>query len=173
MLARFARTLAVLALVGAAATGCAGTPEPRDTTPTPLSDEEAFAAAEETYRAYVDALNQVDLSDPATFEPVYALTTGDAMAGLKESFSQMHADGWTVSGESIPSVVQPVQSDGDIQLAVCLDVSGVEVTDGTGESVVDQDRVDVQSMLVTVSSAGDRWLVSSFDGREGEPSCDV
>ncbi len=44
------------------------------------SEEEAFAAAEETYRAYVDALNQVDLSDPETFEAVYAWTTGDANA---------------------------------------------------------------------------------------------
>src|SRR3546814_19121412 len=75
MLARSARALAVLALVGAAATGCVGTPEPRETTPTPLRDAEAFAAAEETYRAYVDALNPVDLSDPATFEPVSPLTT--------------------------------------------------------------------------------------------------
>src|SRR3546814_3928687 len=87
MLARSARALAVLALVGAAATGCVGTPEPRETTPTPLSDAEAFAAAEETYRAYVDALNQVDLSDPATFEPVYALTTGDLNSQDRRNFS--------------------------------------------------------------------------------------
>ncbi|HOQ22628.1 MAG TPA: hypothetical protein PLN62_09415, partial [Microbacterium sp.] len=59
--------LLALALV----TGCAPEPAP---TPTPTgfaSDDEAFAAAEATYRAYVDALNAVDLSDPATFEPVY------------------------------------------------------------------------------------------------------
>ena len=53
--------------------GCT-TPEPTDPTPTPTSafasEEEAFAAAEATYRAYVDALNEVDLSDPETFEPV-------------------------------------------------------------------------------------------------------
>lgn len=171
MLARYARALAVLALVGAAVTGCVGTPDPRESSPTPMSDEEAFAAAEATYRAYVDALNQVDLSDPATFEPVYALTTGDANAGLKESFSQMSADGWTVSGESVPSIVEPLQFDGDVQLAVCLDVSEVDVRDRSGASAVDADRVDVQSMLVTVTPADSVWRVSSFDGRDGEPSC--
>ena len=52
------------------------------------TEEEAFAAAEETYREYVDALNQVDLSDPETFEAVYAWTTGDANAKERERSSQ-------------------------------------------------------------------------------------
>src|SRR5688500_5990965 len=64
--------LAAPALVTGLLAGCAGDPEPAETTHGFASEEEAFAAAEETYRAYVDALNQVDLSDPETFEPVLA-----------------------------------------------------------------------------------------------------
>lgn len=66
---------AVLAVV--LVSGCTPTPEP---TPTPTgfaNEEEAFRAAEETYRAYVDALNEVDLADPATFEPLFVWTTGE------------------------------------------------------------------------------------------------
>ena len=47
--------------------GCAADPSVEPTpTPTFANEDEAFAAAEATYRAYVDALNQVDLADPAT-----------------------------------------------------------------------------------------------------------
>jgi ABC-type oligopeptide transport system substrate-binding subunit len=56
---------ATLALALALTTACAPDPAP---TPSPTgfaSQEEAFAAAEATYRAYVDALNAVDLADPA------------------------------------------------------------------------------------------------------------
>ena len=79
MKSRLLAAAAVLACVLITTTGCFAQPDPE---PTPLfsSEEEAFAAAEATYRAYVDALNQVDLSDPETFEEVYAWTTGDANA---------------------------------------------------------------------------------------------
>lgn len=155
--------------------GCSVTPEPEETAPAFATEEEAFAAAEQTYRAYIDALNQVDLSDPETFEPVFALTTGEANAGLRESLSQMHGDEWTVVGQSVATVISPSNySDGRVELAVCLDVSDVVVTDGDGTSVVDADRVDVQSMLVGIiynAEADHGPRVDSFEGREGEPSC--
>lgn len=155
--------------------GCSVTPEPEGTTPAFATEEEAFAAAEQTYRAYVDALNQVDLSDPETFEPVFALTTGEANAGLRESLSRMHGDAWTVAGNSVATVISPSSySDGRVELAVCLDVSDVMVVDKDGTSVVDADRVDVQSMLVSIlygAGADTGARIDSFDGREGEPSC--
>ncbi|MET0860918.1 MAG: hypothetical protein ABW091_07810, partial [Microbacterium sp.] len=80
MIPRLLPLSVALVLASAALSGCTPQPAP---TPTPTgfaTEDEAFAAAEETYRAYVDALNQVDLSDPETFEPVYAWTTGEANA---------------------------------------------------------------------------------------------
>ena len=85
MISRVARVTLALAIVLGMATGCQPEPEPSPTGPVFATEEEAFAAAEETYRAYVDALNQVDLSDPETFEAVYAWTTGDANAGERTS----------------------------------------------------------------------------------------
>src|SRR5690606_33009529 len=119
--------------------------------PTPTgfaSEDEAFAAAEATYRAYVDALNDVNLSDPETFEPVYALTTGDANAAARKSFSQMHADGWTVRGTSDIALVELVSfndEDNETKLAICVDVSKVVVEDSDGSPLA-EDRPPIQSL---------------------------
>lgn len=142
---------AVSALLVLALTGCT-TPEPPEPTPTPAfsSEEEAFAAAEATYRAYVDALNQVDLSDPETFEPVYELTTGEANANERESLSQMHADGWKVDGATVVTAFAgDSYSDGSIDALVCSDVSAVDVHDATGRSMVSASRPEVYALKVT------------------------
>lgn len=165
--------------------GCA--PEPRSSpsaspSPSPSqslsSEAEAFAAAEKTYRAYVDALNQVDLSDPETFEPVFALTTGDTNNEARRSLSQMHVDHWTVRGSSRVTLVVPVTKrlagEDEVSLAVCLDVSGVELWDEDRISMVDADRPNVQTMLVGLTrsnSAVGGWLIASITGRDGAPAC--
>lgn len=157
--------------------GC--TPEPLDADPTPTftSESEAFAAAEATYRAYVDALNDVDLSDPETFEAVYSWTTGEANAGARRSFSKMHADGWMVDGPTEIALVEPTAtqpSTGDVTLDVCLDVSGVSLVDQNGASVVDKDRRDIQSMrihLTAADSSPTALAIALIEGREGDPTC--
>lgn len=140
--------LLALALV----TGCAPEPAP---TPTPTgfaSDDEAFAAAEATYRAYVDALNAVDLSDPATFEPVYSLLSGSALSSSKRTLSQLHAEGYLRSGDT--DFRQAVLDSADLEarritISLCLDVSQVDIVDSSGSSVVGADRLDVQPLDVT------------------------
>ncbi|MCR2819110.1 hypothetical protein NQ166_09755 [Microbacterium sp. zg.Y1090] len=175
----------VVAAVGAAVivallTACTPEPQPAPT-PTPTStafasEADAFAAAEETYRAYVDALNQVDLSDPATFEAVYAWTTGEANAASRQSFSQMHAEGLTVGGVSTPTVVEARSSEDapdGVEVAVCVDVSQVTLVNPSNESVVAPDRRDVQSLLLDleVGETPTGWSISLISGREGEPAC--
>lgn len=132
--------------------GCT-TPTP-ESTPTPTgfaSEAEAFAAAEATYRAYIDALNNVDLSDPATFEPVYELTAGDFNAASRESLSQLHAEGASFQGQR--SYFNPealTWSATDATLAVCLDVSTLDVVASDGTSMVADERPDIQSIAVDV-----------------------
>jgi len=135
--------------------GCTPTPAPSvEPTPAFSSEAEAFAAAEETYRAYVDALNQVDLSDPATFEEVYAWTTGEANAGARRSFTEMAAEGWSVSGDSRFDHFSPIEYDEEKILSVvtadvCLDVTLVDVLDSNGVSQVPAERVDRQPATLT------------------------
>ena len=134
------------------ATACSPTPVP---TPSPTgfaSEKEAFAAAEATYRAYVDALNAVDLSDPATFEPVYSLLSGSALSSSKRTLSQLHAEGYLRSGDT--DFRQAVLDSADLKarritISLCLDVSQVDIVDSSGSSVVGADRLDVQPLDVT------------------------
>ncbi|MCR2785840.1 MULTISPECIES: hypothetical protein [unclassified Microbacterium] len=149
-------TAALLLLLAVSTTGCVPEPEPSPTPAGFATEEEAFAAAEETYRAYVDAVNGVDLSNPETFEAVYAWTADDANAAARESFSQMHADGWTVAGATafdtfVPLIHDPEPSVTTAQL--CLDVSNVTVVDRDGASVVSEDRLDRQPIEVTFVQA--------------------
>lgn len=156
--------------------GCT-TPESPEPTPTPgfSSEEEAFAAAEATYRAYVDALNQVDLSDPETFEAVYELTTGEANGGERRSLTTMHADGWSVAGETVIRSIElnSVSTDPDaVTLDVCSDVSAVEVRDANGASVVAADRPPVQASQVTLIPRPASWqslVISAIEG--GDQVC--
>lgn len=156
--------------------GCA-TPEPEEPTPTPVfsSEEAAFAAAEETYRAYVDALNQVDLSDPETFEAVYDWTTGEANASDRKSLSGLHADGVTLTGSSVITALEPIGAvNDDLTLAACVDIATVDLLDADGNSVVDADRPDTQRTTITLRADSDApygFLVSDIAGRESGPQC--
>lgn len=180
MILRATTATALLAMSVIALTGCLGpTPEP---TPRPTgvfsSEEEAFAAAEETYRGYVEALNGVDLTEPSTFEPLIAWTTGSLNAETRKTFSEMHAKGWVVDGPTLAPVVEPRLVEGGdysiIAVAVCQDVSGVTVVDSEGRSVVSADRPGMQSMLATLvedpgSPTG--YSIEAIKGRDGEPQC--
>lgn len=140
--------------------GCT-TPAP-DPTPTPTgfaTEAEAFAAAEATYRAYIDALNNVDLSDPATFEPVYELTMGELNAIDRETFSQMHADGWAKGGQAVITHTQPVEwSEPMATIRACYDVSQVTLEATDGSSVVSPTRPDVQSLDILIDNSSGRLV---------------
>ncbi|MEU1973328.1 hypothetical protein ABZ477_16870 [Microbacterium sp. NPDC019599] len=172
MISRVAPAALVLALTAAMTSGCFAQPEPEEK-PLFETEAEAFAAAEETYRAYVDALNQVDLSDPETFEDVYTWTTGEANAGERKSLSSMHADGWTVDGAteviSIYPLVYSPRSEPTVELGTCTDVSAIDVRDPDGSSVVSQDRPDTQSstvQLVSSATSPTGLLISVIEGSD-------
>jgi hypothetical protein len=178
----FVRRHAVAALVVVAllTSGCGSPASPPTLAPTTAapsptdSAAAAYAAAEATYRAYVDALNAVDLSDPTTFEPVYALTTGEVQEADREALLNYNAQNVTVSGNTRVASISPsdeVQA-GDVRLAVCLDVSAVEVRASDGKSLVSPERLAVQSLLVTLQQTSDtRPVIVSIEGREGGPTC--
>lgn len=155
--------------------GCAPADPAPDPTPTGFASEaEAFAAAEATYRAYVDALNQVDLADPATFEEVYRWTTGDANASARRNFSEYHADGVSVTGESEITLLEPLRVDGEkYQLAACLNVGRVQVVDASGQSLVSPDRSDTQTLTIYLAPLRtDTGLaVEDVGPRTGDPTC--
>lgn len=177
MILRRLVAVVVLAAAAALATGCAPEPAPSPTAPVFATETEAFAAAEATYRAYVDALNQVDLSDPTTFEAVFAWTTGDLNAADRKGLTGYFAEGMVLTGQSSVLLIEPLSFDSKtvvVTLAGCLDVREIDVLNAVGDSVVESDRTDVQSLTITTRfdpTSPSSMLISEIGPRDGDPQC--
>lgn len=133
---------------------CTPTPEPTPTrTALFSSDEEAYAAAEETYAAYTEAVNGTELSDPATFDPVFTWLTGTALPAEKESLSLYHAEKLTRTGISTYDTFTPISFDDDsVTVNLCVDVLEVDLLNEAGESVIPDAREARSGRKVTFVS---------------------
>lgn len=160
----------LLSLLG----GCAPEPSPVPTpTPAFTSEAEAFAAAEEVYRAYLEAFNDIDLDDPATFEPVFSFATGDFQEADRTTLSELHAEGYSFSGTTELIFFEPLESSprlDTLTAIVCVDVSKSDVTAADGLSVLPESRPDVNPLLVRFVSSGSTVLIEHAD-RHQESEC--
>ncbi|MBP3978762.1 hypothetical protein [Microbacterium sp. BLY] len=147
------RLLVILAVGISVLSACAPAPSPSPTpSPAFTSEEDAFAAAEATFAAYIDALNRVDFSMPESFEDVFATLSGQASTSTRSAFSEFHANGVRASGVTTFTWVSGESvnlSNGEVIARVCIDVSGVEVTSAAGSSIVAPDRPSRQPTIVT------------------------
>ncbi len=147
---------ALLAL--AALTAC--TPDP---TPTPsptgfASDEEAFAAAEDTYRAYIDAVNRRREDNSAT-DPNQFLT-GEALQDSIDGTRNLEAAGFHIEGPAQITAVRHIKaSDTDAVIGVCLSSVDTRVIDSGGNDVTPTDRPDTTSLEIEVTFAEPLHLI--------------
>lgn len=171
-----ARRASVLALaVAAAATvmlaGCDGSPQPAETTPLFGSEQEAFAAAEQTYRDYVEAGN-ARASDPSSEADPLTYLVGDALEAETASSatpSDVSTDGsiellWFEVVDASPSYVR-------LSVESCLDLTRTRLLNANGEDVTPAnrpDRVGIRAGLVWVGSAYkiEELAASAGEGRE-------
>ena len=169
-----------LALAALMMSGCSAPAAPLEPEALPVfaSDEEAFAAAEATLQLYVTASNSVDLAEPKTSEAMLALTTGAFNASERKALSAMHASGMVKRGAESITLVQAEEIDrvrGHVTLAVCLDVSGVELFDADGLSKVSDSRSKEQTLRVDFQPGQGKHaalMMSHLVGREGAPECE-
>lgn len=153
-----------LGLVCVVMAGCS--PEPAPTpTPTPAfaSEEEAFAAAEETYRAYNEAGN-------ATGDGLDFLT-GSALEDELTTTRYLQDNDLTLQGASEiksfmgrEAVIEP--NNVLIEVRVCVDVSKVFVVSASGDDVTPTDRIDVLVLDVTFISTGAELLITQSETAE-------
>lgn len=162
-------TLTTLATTG----GCSASPAPKPT-PTPLfaTEEEAFAAAEEVYREYIAAFNEVDLQDPATFEAPAEYTDGRYEAGERKDLSELYAEGYVRSGAIAIVRIAPerVDEDGAIYLKTCNDVSATLLTDASGVVVTPPDRPTAFAIELRFETRDGGLLLVDSETVE-DPSC--
>lgn len=147
-------SLAAAALAVALA-GCA--PEPAVEPTTGFANEaEAFAAAEETYRAYVDALN-AHRADPTAPDPQTFLM-GDALKVDLETQRQLESSELRVVGQTRVVKVAAAADATDlakIEIEVCLDSSETRVLDASERDVTPMDRATRSLLRVTMIPVGD------------------
>lgn len=139
--------------IAAALTACAPTPEP---TPTPTgfaSEAEAFAAAEATYRAYVDATNAAR-ADPSHSPSPESFLRGELLESELEFVRDLAQAGLEVRGDtSIASVehLRTTASLAEAKIAICLDSSKTVLVDSGGVDVTPADRATLALIYATVT----------------------
>lgn len=154
----------------AALVGCA--PESRPS-PSPTlgfsTEAEAFAAAEEVYRAYNDALNANRAGD-AEADPT-ELLTGLALESELNASQYLDQRGLKLTGIGEVAAFQGNSAnimDGSVQARVCLDVSATRLiaSDGTDETPLD--RLPRVPMSVTFVTSEQGLLIANSNLIEGE-----
>ncbi|ANG86713.1 hypothetical protein A8L33_09360 [Microbacterium aurantiacum] len=169
---RWTGTLLLALATGALLTGC--TPDASEPTPTPTlsfsSDEDAFAAAEATYRAYVDALNEARADDAASPAPIDFLS-GEALETELETARQLDALGLTVRGDTRIAAVTPVERTGNdtVTIEVCLDSADTMIYDTNGDDVTPPTRETRLRLTVDVTRIGDTLAIARSDRTSEEP----
>lgn len=159
-------TLATLATTG----GCSAAPAPKPT-PTPLfaTDEEAFAAAEEVYREYNEAVNAERRGETDVDPRDYLV--GLALEGDTDARNELRERGLTIDGDGIVAAFD----EGEVVLSpsprvvaiACLDVSGTRVLDQSGQDVTPAAREAHVPLQVTMLTRGDSWAISESTSAVG------
>ncbi len=171
-------------LVAAALAGCAA-PEPEaEPTVAPTeepvfaSEEEALAAAEEVYGAYLAASDAIFNSGTSDIERLQTLVTESLLADRRADFEASSAEGVRGVGrteyqlESVQTYEPGSKGPRILVAYICRDVSGVDVLDRYGNSIVTKDRLDVIPMEVAwdLNDAGD-LVVSRDEPWQSENFC--
>lgn len=165
--------LAFLALATVTLSACTPTPEPEPTqTAAFASEEEAFAAAEEVYRAYMDALNAqyagTTSQDPQEFLIGLALESDIETAELLRE-NDMHLEGEAAVASFRGLSVNLKSVPQEVTALVCLNATNSRVVDSSGRDVTPMSRADVTGLTVIFVAVGEGLLISESNLAEESP----
>ncbi len=139
--------LLVLALVGCTApTVIPPAGPPSDEQPLFASDEEALAAATEAYEEFLAVSSQILQDGGERPERLLPLVSHAVYETELEGFEEVRNSELLVSGSSslTNSILQQRipggAGEGQVIVYVCVDVSGTDVIDDEGNSIIDQER---------------------------------
>lgn len=166
-----AAALALVALVALTTSGCLPQPAPEPSSAF-ASEAEAFAAAEETYRAYVDAVNERRRDPSASVDPASFLIA-DALEEHIATQQQLDQAGLRVIGDTTLLRVDPVAfqpADSTVTIAVCLDSAETQVLDSAGTDVTPSDRETRTALQAQLTRVGNDLRIEASD-TVSSPAC--
>jgi len=172
----------VLGLATALA-GCDAEPaEPPSAPPTspapPIfaSDEEALAAAEAAYAAYLAASNEIFRDGGRDRERIREVASDEYAGVLEEEFESFEKRGLRMTGATGYDIVALVDADlttGATQTYACLKVGDSRILDADGNDVTVRNRPAVVAVLLTfeLDAAGRGLVLGGSETWSGESFC--
>jgi len=162
---------ALCALLALTIAGCT-TPAPPVPTPTPAfaTEEEAFAAAEATYRAYVDALNARH-ADPAASPAPTEFLVGKALESELDTQRTLAEQNRSVVGSAIVTDFAGTEYGeeiGAVTAVACLDVSESRVLAADGADVTPAERPGTLKLEIDFVLVDEGLAVSHSDVAEDQ-----
>lgn len=160
---------ATIAIALSSVLGCAPEPAP---VPTPkpafASEEEAFAAAEEVYRAYNDALNMERAG--ATSGDSLDYLTGLVLEQEIRTAQELQASGIRIEGATRITQFQAIVADvgvavAEVKATVCLDISEVRAVDASGTDVTAAGRSDTYAIEVRFTGDRESLAIAQYEVR--------
>ena len=155
-------------------------PEPSPTaSPIFASDEEALAAAEAAYGAYVVVSDTISSQGGAGADALMDLVSANYYAQIEKEYAEFALTGGRTSGfTSFDSMtLQQRNSDDGVEVIVtyaCLDVSGVRVLDASGIDVTPQGRLTRLPLEITFEASDSTDLiVAGSEVWDGADYCDA
>ena len=139
------------------------------------SDEEAVEAATQAYARYSTLGDQVGLEGGVDAERLSAVAVGEFLAGDIDSFREFQLSGQRQVGEStFRDVVLQQRSVGPedvVSVYLCADISGVDLVDAIGDSVLPATRPDANYLAVSFDLGSDGVLRVSDVVRWDDRTC--
>jgi len=154
-------------------------PDPSPTaSPIFASDEEALAAAEAAYGAFQVVEDQVSAAGGEGAEKFEEVAVGSALKSAEEGMATYVELGYRSVGSTgykLPTLQQydPYSGGGTavVSAYLCLDLTGLDVVDASGTSVVAATRPNQQAFEVSFDLIDDRLLLATREPWEGAGVC--
>jgi len=118
------------------------------------SDADALAAAKKAYLAYLAVSDQILVDGGANSKRLLTVATPEELKAQIPGFSEFQTNKWHGAGRTTIESFRlegffPTQREGIVSAYVCVDVSGVNVLDAAGSSVVSATRPSLQPFEAT------------------------
>jgi hypothetical protein len=153
------------------------TDAPPSSTPVFASEEEALAAAEELYGKYLAASDAFGVSGWTDISLIEPYVRGDALTEERESAEEFAAKGYRQTGQTVfdTLTLQQVEDGGvgvvEMTIYVCIDVSGADIVDASGQSIAAPDRPLRLPLEVGIDDLDGSFKVNRSDAWSGQNFC--
>ena len=150
--------------------------EPTETPPVFASNDEALAAATAAFGEYQSMSNTIAHEGGADPERISDFAAGEVLESELGIYKKLSSGGLHLIGDlsfDSLSIQSADLESGEVVAYVCLDVSGTDVVDATGLTVVPPGRPDRYPVQISLlrDSASDRLRVEKSDSWSGSNFC--